>query len=233
MASAARANRGRPCDGSRRRGNGTVGAFVVVLAGDSGRTKVARPPVVVPESALGTTAAARDSARDSLTAAPVDSLTDSLVVDAVAPVDSAAANKVLFSRNLERLPAGESLTLTPTVTDFRGNIIRRPPLRWSSSRRTVATIDSATGLVRALTPGTTIIRARAGYGEDSIRIIVQPRMATSTPDATVRTERPVEPAVVVFDEAAETIAVQAAFRSFLNDVLGRKDTVKSPTCIGH
>lgn len=204
----------------------TVGAFVVVLAGDSGRTKVARPPVVVPESALGTTAAARDSARDSLTAAPVDSLTDSLVVDAVAPVDSAAANEVLFSRNLERLPAGESLTLTPTVTDFRGNIIRRPPLRWSSSRRTVATIDSATGLVRALTPGTTIIRARAGYGEDSIRIIVQPRMATSTPDATVRTERPVEPAVVVFDEAAETIAVQAAFRSFLNDVLGRKDTVK-------
>jgi hypothetical protein len=59
------------------------------------------------------------------------------------------------------ITAGGSLALTAALRDSRGQAVTDRPISWSSASPAVATVD-ATGLVRAVAPGTARISATAG-----------------------------------------------------------------------
>jgi CubicO group peptidase (beta-lactamase class C family) len=67
---------------------------------------------------------------------------------------------VALSRDSAVLITGDTLRLTATVRDAKGQVVADAPVQWSSSAPSVATV--AGGLVTVLTQGTTEISATAG-----------------------------------------------------------------------
>ena len=207
-----------------------VAAFVIVLAGDSGRGKLARPPRVVPDSTLGATGASKDSLRDSVRAVSTDSLSDSLAARTFVPRDSAEAREVAFRESQATLTLGEPMTLKPIVKDFRGKIIPEPRLNWIVADESVATIDSATGRLRTKKIGKTIVIAKADYGADTMVIIVRARQVAPNPVASVEDAPTTKPAAEqpppAFDEAAEANAIHSALSALLRDIATNVDTTR-------
>jgi hypothetical protein len=70
------------------------------------------------------------------------------------------------------LVVGERLTLLGIPTDREGHALRDRPIAWASSDTTVLQVDSATGLVAALAPGTVDVRAVSDGGEGLARVTV-------------------------------------------------------------
>ena len=96
-------------------------------------------------------------------------------------VTSAATSGALAARitisGQKSLSIGQSTTLSAVAVDARGNVVSGLPVVWTSSIPAVATI-SASGEVRAVTPGTTMISATGGGVTGSIQVAVGNAAAT-------------------------------------------------------
>ncbi|MFU8804977.1 MAG: Ig-like domain-containing protein, partial [Bradymonadaceae bacterium] len=82
----------------------------------------------------------------------------------VTPVDDTAdvASITIVLVDGDTAEVGFGLTLEADVEDTNSNPMSGHPVTWSSSDETVATVDADTGVVMALTPGTTTITATSG-----------------------------------------------------------------------
>ena len=69
-----------------------------------------------------------------------------------------------------------TLALTGRVLDAQGAVVAGRSIAWSSSAAGVATVDAATGLVTAVAPGTTTIRAASGgrTADVELRVLARP-----------------------------------------------------------
>lgn len=76
-----------------------------------------------------------------------------------------------------RMLAGTQQTLTASVLDSAGAPLPLRPLRWRSSDTTVATVDSASGLVRARAQGNVSIIATHAALADTASMTVDPTIA--------------------------------------------------------
>ena len=77
-------------------------------------------------------------------------------------IDNGAVPSVVIDGGNRTVDINDSLTLTATVENAPGvNVV------WSSGTQSVATIDSSTGVVTLLSPGTTQITATITVGQDS------------------------------------------------------------------
>jgi alpha-tubulin suppressor-like RCC1 family protein/uncharacterized protein YjdB len=94
------------------------------------------------------------------------------VTVAVVPV----AHVVIDPRSA-RLTRGDSLRLSATLRDSTGAMLTGRDVTWSSSASTTVAV-SADGLILAITPGTAVIRARAGSVGDSVTVTVPAPVAS-------------------------------------------------------
>jgi uncharacterized protein YjdB len=70
------------------------------------------------------------------------------------------------------LQLGTTAELVAEVRDVHGSILGQHPVSWSSTDSAVASVDSASGTVRAIGPGRAQIVATAGTRRDTARIVV-------------------------------------------------------------
>ncbi|HET8654058.1 MAG TPA: Ig-like domain-containing protein [Longimicrobiaceae bacterium] len=105
----------------------------------------------------------------------VDSFTTALV-----PVAT-----LLVSPDSAQLAVGDSLALSATAYAADESVLAGRTVTWSSADTTVATVG-ASGVVRAVAPGSTTIRAKTGTVGDSSRIhvIAPPALSSATAGAT-------------------------------------------------
>jgi len=83
-----------------------------------------------------------------------------------------ASVTVFFSANPRII--GESADATVVVRDAGGSVLTGRPVRWSSDNAAIATVDSATGAVTAVAPGTVAIRATVEGVIGSATLLVLP-----------------------------------------------------------
>lgn len=83
-----------------------------------------------------------------------------------------ASVTVFFSANPRLI--GESANATVVVRDAGGSVLTGRPVRWSSDNAAIATVDSATGVVTAVAPGTVAIRATVEAVIGSATLLVLP-----------------------------------------------------------
>jgi uncharacterized protein YjdB len=89
-------------------------------------------------------------------------------------VTGAAVGSVTVQPASPSLTAGQTTTLTATVTDANGTVVTDRVVTWSSSNNAVATV-SATGVVTAIAAGTAVIAAMTSEGKGgSATITVTP-----------------------------------------------------------
>jgi hypothetical protein len=72
------------------------------------------------------------------------------------------------------LQVGDTAALGVAALDSNGRRIRAPRLHWSSSDPSVATVDSVSGRLRALAPGSALISARSGTASATLELEVLP-----------------------------------------------------------
>ncbi|NIR40766.1 MAG: hypothetical protein GWO22_34015, partial [Actinobacteria bacterium] len=89
--------------------------------------------------------------------------------DASSPFCEGRATVELRSGPLTLNRAGDTLRITPQVTDACGTTIAQPALEWNSSTAHVATVDG--GLVTAVTAGEVTIRVSAHAGADDDQVL--------------------------------------------------------------
>jgi serine/threonine protein kinase/uncharacterized protein YjdB len=87
---------------------------------------------------------------------------------------SAVAAATLSIPSHEPLQVGDTVTLAAAALDPRGRRLRAARISWSSSQPQVATVDAATGRVRAYAPGTALIIARSGTESAILPVSVVP-----------------------------------------------------------
>jgi uncharacterized protein YjdB len=92
---------------------------------------------------------------------------------ALAPESKSPASVTITQLPARPLTVGSTAALGAEVRDTDGSVLRNPALSWSSTDSAVASVDSATGSVRALAPGQAQIIAVAGSSRDSARIVVR------------------------------------------------------------
>lgn len=71
------------------------------------------------------------------------------------------------------LEVGETVQLTATLEDFRGNELTGRTITWTSSETDVATV-SANGLVEAVGEGSSVVSAESGGVSGSVTVTVSP-----------------------------------------------------------
>lgn len=83
------------------------------------------------------------------------------------------------------LKVDDTVRLEATLRDESGNVLPERPLSWASQDPGIATVEDG-GLVKAVAPGTTSIRASSGgaTGEASITVIEPPEIALSRSELT-------------------------------------------------
>jgi uncharacterized protein YjdB len=67
---------------------------------------------------------------------------------------------------------GQTVQLSVSVRDING-VPLSTPVRWSSLAPAVAVVDSLSGSVRGVSPGSVTIRARSGGVDGSLAMTVQ------------------------------------------------------------
>jgi uncharacterized protein YjdB len=96
-------------------------------------------------------------------------------------VDTATPAAVAITQKPSRsLRPDSSANLAAVARDTSGRIIPGALIVWSSSDSTIAQVDRATGRVRAIRPGRTLVAASSGTGRDSVVISVR-RSGTRVP----------------------------------------------------
>jgi alpha-tubulin suppressor-like RCC1 family protein/uncharacterized protein YjdB len=133
------------------------------------------------------------------------SATASIAVQAV-PVATVAVTPATSA-----LKIGESTTLSAATLDDAGNALTGRVVRWSTSAPNVATVDSATGIVRAVGVGAATVSATSEGKSGSASIVVT---APVIPVATVSVFTALDTV-----EAYDVIALQAVTRDAQGGVL--------------
>lgn len=137
--------------------------------------------------------------------------------------DRPAAASVALAELPDTLGVGDTIRAQATARASSGAPIPTAPIRWSSSNSAVAVVDSLTGLLQALLPGTVTVRARSGAVADSVTVRVErlarwiglPSMA-----ATITVGDSLLPTAAVFDGRDQQILGAAvAWRSSDTTVL--------------
>ncbi len=101
-------------------------------------------------------------------------------------VDRAAPAAVVITRRpVGALRRDSVVQLAAEVRDSAGRTVPGAAVAWSSRDTTIARVDPATGIVRALHVGRTAIVASSGERRDSALIVVRRRGAASPPVASV------------------------------------------------
>jgi serine/threonine protein kinase len=99
------------------------------------------------------------------------------------------------------LRVGDTTTMVAVPLDLNGRRIRAPRLSWSSSQPSVAAIDTGTGQLRALAPGTVLISALSGTQSATLELEVLPAAVATV---TIEGGRPLK--------VGDTLALRAAIR---------------------
>lgn len=165
------------------------------------------------------------ASRSRLTApAADDSVFQSTTAEPVAAILRGAPASVSIRRGPRRpLLPGTTTKFAAEVKDLAGQAVPGSGVRWSSTDSSVARVDSASGRVRALRPGRTVLVASIGEARDSVPVVVrrppaEPPQAASlsiTPPGSLRVGDSVTPAADVPDGSgvaelsAETLAAQS------------------------
>ncbi|HZI72654.1 MAG TPA: Ig-like domain-containing protein, partial [Gemmatimonadales bacterium] len=131
-----------------------------------------RRPQSDPAPLTETAAAPRESAAGE----PVSSNESGIKSGALPPgatADSSSpASITIVQRPATPLQLGTTADLVAEVRDVHGDILGGHPISWSSTDSAVASVDSASGTVRAIGPGRAQIVATAGTRQDTARIVV-------------------------------------------------------------
>jgi uncharacterized protein YjdB len=91
----------------------------------------------------------------------------------VAMADSnTPASITIIQRPATPLQPGTTADLAAEVRDVHGAILSQHPINWSTTDSAVASVDAATGTVRAMGPGRAQIVAAVGERRDTARIVV-------------------------------------------------------------
>lgn len=85
---------------------------------------------------------------------------------------------IVLTPVLDTIAVGQTLQVAANVLGVSGSTLSGHPVDWTSSAPSVATISSS-GLVSALSAGTTIISAKAGDQTRTATIVVQPPACTT------------------------------------------------------
>jgi hypothetical protein len=127
------------------------------------------------------------------------------------------------------LKVGDTLALKAEPKDFRGRPLAERPVEWGSSEPAVAPVDSA-GVVIAVAPGSTEIRAASEGKTETVRVTVLPQPRTSRPyvAAEAAARRPVDsaPPAQPADNRQQTLAQMLAGVERCYNALARKDVVR-------
>lgn len=127
---------------------------------------------------------------------------DTAAVTVVAPDPSVA--RVMVSPAIDTLEVGETSQLTATLLDQDGNVLADRAVAWSSSDRTVATVDGD-GLVTAAGPGQAVVTATSEGVSGSATAVVAEAETTEPVVATVS----VAPSSHAFTSVGQTAQITA------------------------
>jgi uncharacterized protein YjdB len=160
----------------RRIATGILGAFAIG-AGAWGWLRFS--PDAAPETAAVPAGPAVSALAESDSSPPAASAPAELVAQttagAVTPpsstVPAVAAVSILIPPALR---VGDSLALRAVALGASGDTLLRVPIRWQSDDDGVVSIDPASGVARALGPGTAIVRARGGRRSAFAELTVLP-----------------------------------------------------------
>jgi serine/threonine-protein kinase len=186
----------------------------------------ARAVPVATDTARGSTvgqATVNDSlevAADSLRRLQEDSL--GIIVDSTVP----STLTLIVRPNVRRMIVGESLRFGAIVRDLR-NLPVEIPVRWRVSSTESATIDSTTGVLRALAAGTVIVTARADTIERRISLAIRNPNARSpvAQDPDSRDTAVTSPAIPS-DPEVERKPIDSAVTAFVTKVLATGDVAQ-------
>jgi uncharacterized protein YjdB len=131
---------------------------------------------------------------------------------ALATVSAAAVGTVVVQPGTASLVVGGTTPLTAVVTDVNGAPAPERAVTWTSSNSSVATVDQATGVVRAAGPGTATITA-ASEGKTGTATVT----VTAAPAASVT----VEPATATVQVGRTTILTATVKDASGNVLAGR------------
>jgi uncharacterized protein YjdB len=103
---------------------------------------------------------------------------------ALVTVEQVADAVTLVPGTLVLAAVGATSPLTATAADANGNPLAGPAFSWSSDDPSVVTVSQA-GLVTAVAPGSTLVRASAGGASDFTNVSVVPQVSqvVATPDS--------------------------------------------------
>ena len=168
------------------------------------------PGVVRVDSVTGRVRALREG-RAWVVAASGERKDSTAIVVRTPSAEPAAAGRVWISPH-GPLQVGDSTTLAAAVVDGTGAPVETPQLAWSTSDPAIATVDSATGQVVALAPGTVGITASSGSATATSQVTVFPAedAADTVPVQAYEPPEPVrpeEPEVIVDEHQRLTAAM--------------------------
>jgi hypothetical protein len=161
---------------------------------------------------------------DTVLAASSDSPVELPSADSLGTaIDSGAARTLTPSpRSATRVAVGDSLQFTARVLDYRGNRVPDARPTWSLSRDAFATIDTATGLLRARAPGIVTVTVRFATLQRRISVTIVQRPTPMVTDA--GKERPrTDSTRKNADASADIAQIESAVTAFVNTVLDRRD----------
>ena len=101
---------------------------------------------------------------------------------ATVTVTAVAIKSVTVAPSTLSLAPTQTGTLAATVTDANGTVVTNRPVSWTSSAPLIASVNSSSGVVTALLPGTATITATSGGESGTATVTVA---AVSAPVATV------------------------------------------------
>jgi uncharacterized protein YjdB len=163
----------------RRRILGAVLAALAIIAGVQGWKRFA--PDATPETAAVRPGPASSALADADTipasstpvATPAESVgkTTQGATAPQAPAGPAVATLAILTPPALRV--GDSMALRAVALGIQGDTLR-VPLRWQSSDDDIASVDPRSGTVRAVAPGTVMVRARGGRRSGSAELMVLP-----------------------------------------------------------
>jgi serine/threonine-protein kinase len=120
----------------------------------------------------------------------------------------ASASVAITRRPRQPLVPGASRRLVAEVRDSAGQKVPGSVVSWFSTDRGVARVDSATGWLRAVRPGSATVIASSGGWRDSTRIVVRPPSPRPSDTVPVSVAQASSPGVA--DIPAESASGQAA-----------------------
>ncbi len=133
----------------------------------------------------------RIKSRSATRSAPVHSADDAATQVSGQPVAAilrgASASVNITRRPRQPLIPGASRQLLAEVRDSTGQALSNSAISWFSTDRNVARVDSATGWLRAVSPGRASVIATNGKWRDSTAIVVRPAPPRTSDTASIAT----------------------------------------------